>query len=58
MRLIHLQGGDRMKDYLVGLNFQEYIEAQSEEEAMEKFSDMYDISERYLCVLGEEEVGE
>ena len=47
-----------MKEYLVGLNFEEYIEAESEEEAMEKFSDMYDISERYLCVLGEEEVEE
>ena len=47
-----------MKYYLVGLNFEEYIEAESEEEAMEKFSDMYDISERYLCVLSEEEVEE
>ena len=47
-----------MKAYLVGLNFQEYIAAESEEEAMEKFSDMYDISERYLCVIGEEEVEE
>lgn len=47
-----------MKLYLVGLNFQEYIEAENEEEAMEKFSDMYDISEKHLCVLGEEEVAE
>ena len=47
-----------MKDYLVGLNFEEYIEAESEEEAMEKFSDMYDISEKHLCVLGEVEVTE
>lgn len=44
-----------MKVYLVGLNFEEYIEAENEEEAMEKFSDMYDINERYLCVLGEYE---
>ena len=47
-----------MKYYLVGLNFEEYIEAETEEEAVEKFSDMYDISERYLCVLGEEEMEE
>ena len=47
-----------MKEYLVGLNFEEYIEAESEEEAMEKFGDMYDISERYLCVLSEVEVEE
>ena len=47
-----------MKAYLVGLNFQEYIEAESEEEAMEKFSDMYDIREKHLCVLSEEEVTE
>ena len=47
-----------MKIYLVGLNFQEYIEAESEREAMEIFSDMYDIREKLLCVLSEEEVEE
>ncbi len=47
-----------MKVYLVGLNFQEYIYSENEEEAIEKFSNMYDIEERHLCVLGEEEVAE
>ena len=47
-----------MKLYLVGLNFHEFIEAESEREAMEIFSDMYDIREKYLCVLSEEEVTE
>lgn len=47
-----------MKLYLVGLNFQEYIEAESEKETMEIFSDMYDIREKHLCVLSEEEVEE
>ena len=36
------------KTYLVGLNFQEYIEADNEEEAKEKFSDMCDINPRHL----------
>ena len=47
-----------MKLYLIGLNFQEYIEAESEREAMEIFSDRYDIREKYLYVLSEEEVEE
>ena len=47
-----------MKLYLVGLNFQEYIEAESEREAMEIFSDRYDIREKHLFVLSEEEVSE
>ena len=49
-------GGDRMKNYLVMLNFMEYIEAESEDEAIEKFSEMYDIKEKYLST--NEEVDE
>lgn len=37
-----------MKTYLVGLNFQEYIEANDEQEAKEKFSDMYEVKDGYL----------
>ena len=44
-----------MKNYLVMLNFMEYIEAESEDEAIEKFSEMYDISEKYLSANVEEE---
>ena len=36
------------KKYLVGLNFQEYVEADNEEEAKEKFSDMYEVKGKYL----------
>ena len=36
------------KTYLVGFYFQEYIEADSEEEAKEKFSDMYEVKYKYL----------
>ena len=36
------------KTYLVGFNFQKYIEADNEEEAKEKFSDMYEVKEKYL----------
>ena len=36
-----------MGTYLVGMNFQEYIEADSEE-AIERFSDRYDINQKYL----------
>lgn len=37
-----------MAQYLVGLNFQDYIEADSESEAIERFSDRYDIKQKYL----------
>ena len=36
--------------YLIGLNFMDYIEAESEEEAIEKFSEQYDIKEKFLFV--------
>lgn len=45
-----------MKRYLVMLDFMEYIEAESEDEAIEKFSEMYDIKEKYL--FAREEVDE
>ena len=45
-----------MKRYLIGLNFMEFIEAESEDEAKEKFSEMYEIKEKYLFVDREEEV--
>lgn len=38
------------KKYLIGLNFMDYIEAESEEEAIEKFSEQYDIKEKFLFV--------
>ena len=39
-----------MNKYLIGLNFMDYIEAESEEEAIEKFSEQYDIKEKFLYV--------
>ena len=39
-----------MNKYLIGLNFLNYIEAESEEEAIEKFSEQYDIKEKFLFV--------
>ena len=39
-----------MKKYLIGLNFMDYIEAESEEEAIEKFSEQYEIKEKLLFV--------
>ena len=39
-----------MRKYLIGLNFMDYIEAESEEEAIEKFSEQYDIKEKFLFV--------
>ena len=39
-----------MNKYLIGLNFLDYIEAESEEEAIEKFSEQYDIKEKFLFV--------
>ena len=39
-----------MTKYLIGLNFLDYIEAESEEEALEKFSEQYDIKEKFLFV--------
>lgn len=36
------------KEFLVMMNFQEYIEADTEEEAIEIFSDRYDIKGKYL----------
>ena len=39
-----------MNQYLIGLNFLDYIEAESEEEAIEKFSEQYDIKEKFLFV--------
>ena len=49
-----------MNKYLIGLNFMDYIEAESEEEAIEKFSEQYDIKEKFLFVSDviTEEVGE
>ena len=47
-----------MKTYLVGLNFQEYIEADNEEEAKEKFSDMYGVKDKYLFADEIEDDGE
>lgn len=49
-----------MNKYLIGLNFMDYIEAESEEEAIEKFSEQYDIKEKFLFVSNviTEEVGE
>ena len=44
-----------MKNYLVMLNFMEYIEAESEDEAIEKFSEMYHIKEKYLSASEEVE---
>ena len=44
-----------MKNYLVMLNFMEHIEADSEDEAIEKFSEMYDIKEKYLFASEEVE---
>ena len=44
-----------MKNYLVMLNFMKYIEADSEDEAIEKFSEMYDIKEKYLFASEEVE---
>lgn len=37
-----------MKKFLVGLNFQEFIEANDEDEAIEKFGDRYKINCKYL----------
>ena len=39
-----------MNKYLIGLNFLDYIEAESEEEALEKFSEQYEIKEQFLFV--------
>ena len=39
-----------MNKYLIGLNFMDYIEAESEEEAIEKVSEQYDIKEKFLFV--------
>ena len=39
-----------MSKYLIGLNFMDYIEAESEDEAIEKFSEQYDIKEKFLFV--------
>ena len=39
-----------MKKYLIGLNFMDYIEAESEEAAIEKFSEQYEIKEKFLFV--------
>ena len=39
-----------MSKYLIGLNFMDYIVAESEEEAIEKFSEQYDIKEKFLFV--------
>ena len=39
-----------MNKYLIGLNFLDYIEAESEEAAIEKFSEQYDIKEKFLFV--------
>ena len=36
--------------YLIGLNFLDYLEAESEEAAIEKFSEQYDIKEKFLFV--------
>ena len=36
------------KTYLVGFNFQEYIEADNEEEAKEKFSEKHEVKYKYL----------
>ena len=36
--------------YLIGLNFMDYIEAESEEEALKKFSEQYEIKEKFLFV--------
>ena len=38
-----------MNKYLIGLNFLDYIEAESEE-ALEKFSEQYEIKEKLLFV--------
>ena len=40
----------RVSRYLIGLNFMDYIEAESEEEALEKFSEQYEIKEKFLFV--------
>ena len=45
-----------MGTYLVGMNFQEYIEADSEAEAIERFSDRYDINQKYLSADKIEEI--
>lgn len=49
-----------MKSYIVGLNFEDFIDAENEEEAKEKFSDMYDINPRHLSAheIGDVEEGE
>ena len=49
-----------MNKYLIGLNFLDYIEAESEEEAIEKFSEQYEIKEKFLfvCNVISEEVVE
>ena len=39
-----------MNKYLIGLNFMDYIEAESEEKALEKFSEQYEIKEKFLFV--------
>ena len=39
-----------MNKYLIGLNFMDYIEAESEEESLEKFSEQYEIKEKLLFV--------
>lgn len=44
-----------MKEYMVGLNFMEPIEADSEEQAKEFFSERYDIKEKYLFAYEIEE---
>ena len=39
-----------MNKYLIGLNFLDYVEAENEEEALEKFSEQYEIKEKLLFV--------
>lgn len=49
------------KKYLVGLNFQEYVKADNEDEAKEKFSSMYEVKEKHLFadeIESNEEVSE
>lgn len=42
-----------MKSYLVMLDFMEYIDAETEDEAIEKFSEMYDIPIKHLTAREE-----
>ena len=39
-----------MNKYLIGLNFLDYVEAENEEAAIEKFSEQYEIKEKFLFV--------